>query len=533
MPTRVAILAHVVTTPTSLPVPSSGKARASVLQLYNYTRVLTEDQRLVDHVTYLKEELGLAPSEAFSVWEMYLCSGLLLASHLERHGIEAFLVNYVDSENLEDKCLALQAFDPDIVVLSTTFILTKKHLVEAGWLIRRWVPRAFVVAGGHHVYTTLMYMDDVQQRRYLLESQLDAFVNDVQGEGALLDLARAWPKGLTQIPNLIWRDADGTVHMNERTAEQNDVNATPLEFERLKPGSVIHMRTARSCAFKCAFCSYPTIAGKLALMELENALATIRRAKDAGVSAVFFVDDTFNVPRERFERLIDLMIERGLEIPWYSFLRCQFVDGPLVEKMRRSGCQGVFLGIESGSDRILANMNKGSATTYYGPGIRWLRDQGIITVGAFIIGFPGETKETAEETETFITRSGLDFYFLQPFYYLHHTPIHQRAAQYQLRGQGLNWSHATMNAAEASRLLDQMFMRIEEPVAVNPDYTLWEVAYLLHKGLDMPRIRDYRRRINRMTVNQMQRKGGSLNVVTSQGLEEAPSWVAQVRGSDG
>ncbi|MGH8582202.1 MAG: radical SAM protein [Gammaproteobacteria bacterium] len=504
MATRVAIVAHLVTTPTAIPLPEARKARKSVQQIYNYTRVLTEDQEMVDHVTYLKRTLGLPATDSFSVWEMYLCSGLLLKSHLERHGIEVLLFNYIDSDNQEEQLRVLQAFDPHIIVLSTTFVLTMRHLVEAGQLFRRALPNAFVVAGGHHVFTALLYMDDAAKQRYLLDSSLDAFVNDVQGEATLLELAQSWPGDLTKIPNLIWTNGDGTVHINARRTEENDVNSTLLNFGGMEAGSVIHMRTARSCSFKCAFCSYPTIAGKLALMELDNALATIRRAKDAGVSTIFFVDDTFNVPRERFELLLDRMIAEGLQMPWYSFLRCQFVDGPLVEKMRRSGCQGVFLGIESGSDAVLAHMKKGSATKYYGPGIRWLKDQGIVTVGAFIVGFPGETRDTVAETEAFITTSGLDFYFQQPFYYLHHTPIFKKAEKYQLRGQGFNWSHATMTSGEASQLLDDMFVRIDSPIAVNPDYTLWEIAYLRHKGLDMPRIRDYRTQINRMTVQQMQ-----------------------------
>ena len=533
MKPRVAIIAHIVPTPTVLPVPKDAKSRAALLRLYNYTRVLTEERQLIDHVTYLKRELRLPQETPFSVWEMYLCAGLLLKSHLERHGIDVRLINYVDSDNAEAVFHDLEAFDPDIVVVSSTFILTAKHLIEAGQLIRRHVPRALLVAGGHHVYTTLMYLDEGQQRDYLRTSELDVFINDIQGERTLLELVEAWPDVLATVPNLLWRDREGTIHINVRQVEDNDVNSTLLEFQDIAPGAIIHMRTARSCAFKCAFCSYPTIAGKLALMELDHALQTLRRAKDAGVSAVFFVDDTFNVPRERFERLLDLMIDSGLTIPWYSFLRCQFVDGKLVEKMRRSGCQGVFLGIESGSDRILTNMNKGSATKFYGPGIRWLKEQGIVTVGAFVIGFPGETRETVKETADFIRTSGLDFYFLQPFYYLHHTPVHQQAAKYQLRGQGLNWTHATMNAPEACRLLDEMFLSIDEPVAVNPDYTLWEIAYLRQKGLDLPRIRNYRTMINRLTVAQMRAYGAPQGNVTSQGIEASRRAGVMVAGADG
>jgi p-methyltransferase len=297
--------------------------------------------------------------------------------------------------------------------------------------------------------------------------------------------------------------------VNPRFIEENDINSTLIDFEDVKPGDVVHIRTARSCAFKCSFCSYPTIAGDLALMDIENAVDTVRRAKEAGAGALFFVDDTFNVPQERFAILLDRLIEEKINLPWYSFLRCQFVDEPLVEKMRRSGCQGVFLGIESGSDKILKNMTKGSATKFYGPGIQWLKNNGITTVGSFVVGFPGETQATIGETREFIERSGLDFYFLQPFYYLHHTPIHKLADKYKLIGQGLNWSHETMAAPEACASLDKMFLEIKNSIFVNPDYTLWEIAYLRSKGMDLPSIRRYRAEINLKTVSQMNRYGAA------------------------
>ena len=96
----------------------------------------------------------------------------------------------------------------------------------------------------------------------------------------------------------------------------------------------------------------------------------------------------------------------------------------------------------------------------------------------FIIGFPGETEETVEATREFIQNSALDYYFIQPFYYLHHTPIHKRANDFDLTGEGLFWSHATMNWKQAVGHINRLFLEIDGAVFVNPDYTLWEVAYL-------------------------------------------------------
>jgi p-methyltransferase len=201
------------------------------------------------------------------------------------------------------------------------------------------------------------------------------------------------------------------------------------------------------------------------------------------------------------------MIAEGITIPWYSFLRCQYVDEELVVKMRKTGCQGVFLGVESGSDTILKKMKKGAIIRFYWDGLRWLKDNGITTVGSFICGYPGETAATVDETRTFIEKSGLDYYFIQPFYYLHHTPIHKKADKYRLTGEGLYWSHATMEWTEAMEHLNRLFLEIRGSTFVNPDYTLWEIAYLKNKGMDLDQIKRYRQTINDMTKAQMTRFG--------------------------
>jgi p-methyltransferase len=275
----------------------------------------------------------------------------------------------------------------------------------------------------------------------------------------------------------------------------------PLRLDGIPEGSVVHLRTGRGCSFRCAFCSYPAT-NPLAFMEVETVIRNLRQARDKHVRSVVFVDDTFNVPRQRFETILDRMIAEGLEIPWYSFLRCQFVDGGLVEKMRRSGCRGVFLGIESASQAVLSNIGKGARVEHYGQGIRWLKEAGITTVGSFVVGFPGETAESIEQTAAFINDAGLDFYFMQLFYYLHHTPVHQRAEKYRLKGSGLLWSHSTMDWQQAARHMEETFLHTRTP-AIHQDYNLWELVFLESKGFGRDQIREYRATINAMTARQI------------------------------
>jgi radical SAM superfamily enzyme YgiQ (UPF0313 family) len=504
---KVAVIGHIVPEPTVIELPQSQLAARNLLRLRNFTRVATEDGRLVEHFAYLRELWGLPASGRFSIWEMYLCSALLLGSWVARHGFDVEIVNYIDSDNERERFARLRDFDPAVVVLSTTFLLSRRDLLAACGLLRRELPQAFIVAGGQHVFTALLYMDETQRREYLLDSGIDAFVRETQGESALLDLLRAFPNDLGSVPNVIWRAPDGRVVENPQKPEQNDINATLIDFDHVPEGSVVHIRTARSCAFKCAFCSYPTIAGALTLMDLDNVLLTLRKCKDRGVQSVVFVDDTFNVPRDRFEELVNRMIAEGLTIPWYAFLRCQFVDEQLVAKIARSGCQGVFLGVESGSDKILKNMKKGSVSKVYRNGIAWLQQEGIVACGSFLVGFPGETADTVEETREFIERSGLPYYFIQPFYYLHHTPVHERAAKFGLKGNGLFWSHDTMDSAAAVDHVNRLFREVKSSTWVNPDYNLWEIAYLRNRGHSLEAIDGYRRTVNERTIAQMERFG--------------------------
>ena len=160
--------------------------------------------------------------------------------------------------------------------------------------------------------------------------------------------------------------------------------------------------------------------------------------------------------------------------------------------MKQAGCAGVFLGIESGSQDILQNMNKKATVNEYRRGIDLLRKAGILTFGSFIIGFPGETRESAEETIAFIRDSGIDYYRVHLWYCDPITPIWDQREQFGISGEGFSWSHDTMNCREAGDIIDNIFKTIREPVWI-PQYnfdfdSLW---HLLYRGMDMRSIKTF------------------------------------------
>ena len=181
MTARVTIIGHFALDSGPIRLPPQKKWAQNLIRLHNYTRIVTDDGHLVDHLSYLKQLRRADQNETYSIWEIYLTSGVLLASYLKRQGFETQLVNYVDDANAQEQFSAIREFAPDITVLSTTFVLTKTQFLKTTERVRAELPSSYLVAGGHHVFTTLMYMSPEEQIDYLEKSGIDAFINDTQG----------------------------------------------------------------------------------------------------------------------------------------------------------------------------------------------------------------------------------------------------------------------------------------------------------------------------------------------------------------
>jgi hypothetical protein len=169
----------------------------------------------------------------------------------------------------------------------------------------------------------------------------------------------------------------------------------------------------------------------------------------------------------------------------------------MVKLMKESGCQGVFLGIESGNNHILKNMNKAATKEKYLEGIALLKEYDIPTMGSFIIGFPGETYETIQDSIRFIKKSDIDFFRAQLWYCEPITPIWKERDKYNLRGESFEWSHNTMDSNTASRLVDEIFLTFKKPVWV-PQYNFGfdKIWNLKHRGMSLEQVKDFLRAFN-------------------------------------
>jgi radical SAM superfamily enzyme YgiQ (UPF0313 family) len=166
--------------------------------------------------------------------------------------------------------------------------------------------------------------------------------------------------------------------------------------------------TTRGCPYRCGFCC--KVNKKVKVFPAEFVIEELRELKDVyGYKAFMFFDDIFILNRQRLFTILDAITPWN--IIWRGFARADIVVKNGVEvakRMAASGCREVGMGVESGSDKILKIIDKDEDTEIMKRAIDILHEAGIRVKGFLIVGLPGESLETVEETRRFLRSSGLD-----------------------------------------------------------------------------------------------------------------------------
>ncbi|MFF7338398.1 PhpK family radical SAM P-methyltransferase [Streptomyces sp. NPDC008163] len=429
-----------------------------------------------------------------------------LKTALHRAGLIAEEVNFFTWE--QDRLVELLAQNPLAVAITSTFYVDNDALTEIVAFVRKHNPSTRIIVGGPHILNVYNNYDAKAQDFIFRTIGADIYICDSQGEGTLTHLLRAlrnrrWAD-VALVPNLVFSRDASTFERTGRSIEDNPIADSIVDWSLFAPdfyAPTVQMRTARSCAYSCAFCQYPQLGGPLSLNSIEHVEHQLRTFKEAGVENVVFIDDTFNVPFPRFKKLCRMMIENEFDFNWFSFFRCANSDDEAFDLMAESGCKGVFLGIESGDDRILKNMNKSASSEKYRRGIGKLNERGILSFASLIVGFPGETQESIKNTMDFIAETSPTFYRAEMYYHYSAVPIHQQADQYGLKGTGYHWRHDTMDAEQACAAVETMYRNIDNSL-IMPGYMFdfWSIPYLFGQGLQTEHLTSFMRTAGREMV---------------------------------
>ena len=425
-----------------------------------------------------------------------------LTNFLRRQGIRAQYLNLFQQE--KEALVEYLAGDPRCVAITTTFYVVNMAVSEMVQFIREHNPRVKIIVGGPLIANHARNYQAGDLQAALDDIGADIYVVEGQGEQTLSRLINCLKDGnnLADIPNIIFNE-NGRLTRTETIPENNPLDDSYIDwtcFPEKDLGATIQTRTARSCAFNCSFCNYPARAGKLTLAgieTIEKELDSIRRL--GTVKNVVFIDDTFNVPLSRFKDLCRMMIKNDYQFNWFSYFRCSNSDEEAIELAAKSGCKGVFLGIESGSPTILKNMNKAATVEKYVDGIKLLHQHGILSFGSFIVGFPGETEATVKETIDFLRETKPHYYRVQSWYCEPGTPIDKQRAKHDIKGEGFVWGHKTMDSLTAMDHIEKIFLSVSDSIWLPQwSFDFWIIPYILGKGLTFDQFRGFMKQAHKL-----------------------------------
>ncbi|MBN1793585.1 MAG: radical SAM protein [Candidatus Omnitrophica bacterium] len=150
----------------------------------------------------------------------------------------------------------------------------------------------------------------------------------------------------------------------------------------------------RGCPFKCIFCNTNALwKGKYRIISPERAVEQIQWHYSRGVNGFTFWDDDILIDRQWFFRLCDLIEERGMKIFYKCLTNVRHIDEEVAERLHRTGCRFITLGIEHGSERVLDLMNKKITRGQIESALGFLSKKRIFVQGSLMLNTPGETLE--------------------------------------------------------------------------------------------------------------------------------------------
>jgi p-methyltransferase len=413
-------------------------------------------------------------------------NGTYLLSYLLYHRFQVELINNYFHER--DRFIKLLQDSPRVVIVSTTFIHTKKDLHNLVSDIRSLAPDIFIIAGGPFVnssyrirekYDNPLYRTGEIKNNFLFFNQddplVDLYIISARGEnllGIVLDRIKK-NQGMDDLPNLAFFEK-GQYRFTRMNDDPYRQEWHPVEWNLLPDNvfqtGVASLQASTGCPFKCTYCNFSKDPRLLSVKPLDQLVDEMRAVAKRGIKYVWFVDDNFRLGKEDMNLFCKRIIAEDIHIRWMTFIRADSLLHADLDLLRDSGCRELQLGLESADPHILENMNKKMDPPIYAKVINDLLSVGIDCSCYFISGFPGETEETIHRTKDFIKNiehpelDGALSWSIYPFMLAPLSPIFEDSMRkkYDLTGSMHQWRHKTMNSEQARVHIRNIFFEIEK-----------------------------------------------------------------------
>lgn len=338
---------------------------------------------------------------------LYICSGLKDAPEFQIEIADT----YAEGLTIDQAVSRIVSSSPDIFGLT----VTSGNVIEACQLLARVKtenPRISTVCGGIHptLFDELM-LREVPGLDFVLRGEADL---------SFPELCTRLKNGgdIAGIPGLSYRH-NGRI-VNGQPQSIQDVDAIPTIDRTLlntqlygtqwygwkfpdARGQVTTAFTSRGCPFHCKFCSMVKwCEGRFRPRSAGNVFAELQQLAEQGFKTVIFFDDNFTANRARVSELCDMLIQSRLGLRFGFAGTLHLLSQSTLDLMQRAGFDFAFVGVESGSEGVLAAFDKPARPPALASGILRAKKAHIVTIASFIAGAPTETESDFQETLDFV-----------------------------------------------------------------------------------------------------------------------------------
>jgi len=352
---------------------------------------------------------------------------LYVAAVLQKAGHEVMFQNGAFLTH-EELLRETEKFSPEFIGIYATTFGWNKAKQTASDLRRMFGGRVFVCVGGPYPIAV--------QEQCLIDAgeSVDAVVTG-EGEYTVLETVERLQAGrnLEDIRGIIWRE-NGRIVKNpsrpliedldslpfparELLGDPNRYLPTPATYKR-KPVTV--MMTSRGCNRRCIYCFQIDKERKTGIRYrgIDNVMKEIEHCLALGYREIKFLDDTLAADYDRAMRFTDEIKKRKLDFTWFVSACVNQVDKPLLQAFKDAGCWAILLGAESGVQKNLNMIKKGTTLEQIRKAVKEAKEVGLRVHAPFMFGIPGETYEEGLQTIRFaleIDPDTVSFHAITPF----------------------------------------------------------------------------------------------------------------------
>jgi len=332
---------------------------------------------------------------------------MMISGYLRKEGFDNVLIDANASrKTVDDVREAMEKEAPDVVFFSTSTCTIYKDLLVAK-TAKEVNPSIITIALGTHVMA--LPEDTFKESEYL-----DAIIYSNEWEQAALNIVTNLPH-LENANGIFFRKSSGEIVKTDMQPQMQNLDDLgfpvhdKLEKELYRdPTTKRFPKTMvmgqKACINNCSFCCQPAFFGapNVRRRSVEHFLEELKWVQELGFKEVMFNDATLTADMDWATALFKGMIRNNINLTWNCSTRADRVNPEILKLMKMAGCHTIALGMESVDPAVLKNIRKNISSEQIMEAVSMIKRHDMDTIVFSVVGFPGETKKSIENTISFL-----------------------------------------------------------------------------------------------------------------------------------